>query len=130
MTKTHTYPTSQYELLHATFNERARRIYLGTEARKLGNISRVAKVSGSDRKTIARGVVDSDVPLDELASSRIRLLGDGRKRIIDTDPTLDVDLESLLDPKGRPDAYRPVDNQVGRKACLVPTRQGACRYTE
>lgn len=103
MTKTHILTqTSQYELLHVTLNERDWRIYLGTEARKLGNISHVAKVSGSDRKTIARGVADSDMPLDELASSRIRLPGGGRKRLIDTDPTLDVDLESLLDPKGDP----------------------------
>lgn len=91
---------TQYKLLHATLNERDWRIYLGTEARKLGNISQVAKASGSDRKTIARGVIDSALP--PTPGSRIRLLGGGRKKLIETDPTLKADLAALLDPKGDP----------------------------
>lgn len=99
MTQTITQQT-QYELLHANLSERDWRIYLGTEARKLGNISQVAKDSGSDRKTIARGVIDSDSP--PLPDGRIRVPGGGRKKLIDTDPTLAVDLEALLEPKGDP----------------------------
>jgi len=99
MTKTFTQQT-QYDILHATLNEKDWRIYLGTEARKLGNISQIAKASGSDRKTIARGVIDSDLPPPP--DGRIRLPGGGRKKLIDTDPTLVPDLEALLDPKGDP----------------------------
>lgn len=91
---------TQYKLLHETLSEKDWRIYLGTEARKLGNISQVAKASGSDRKTIARGVNDSTLPPDP--GGRIRLPGGGRKKRIDTDPTLALDLEALLDPKGDP----------------------------
>ncbi len=64
------------------------------------NISQVAKASGSDRKTIARGVTDSDLP--SLPDGHVRLPGGGRKKLLDTDPTLEADLESLLDPKGDP----------------------------
>ena len=85
MTKTITQRT-QYELLRATLNERDWRIYLGTEARKLGNVSTVARASGSDRKTIARGVAESMLP--PRSDDRIRLPGGGRRKLIDTDPTL------------------------------------------
>jgi hypothetical protein len=103
MTKTQTITQqTQYALLRSTLNERNWRIYLGTEARRVGSVSAVARLSGSDRKTIARGVNDSSVPLHELASNHIRLPGGGRKKLIDTDTTLEADLESLLEPKGDP----------------------------
>ncbi len=93
---------NQYELLRPVLNERQWRIYLGTEARKLGRggIAWVAKLSGVDRSTIARGISDSEQ--SPLADGRVRLPGAGRKKLLDTDPTLEADLESLLDPKGDP----------------------------
>ena len=97
MTQTLT-QTKQYELLRPILNERQWRIYLGSEARKLGSISRVARLSGTNRGTVSRGITDSDAPpLD-----RIRIPGGGRKKLIDTDPTLATDLEELLEPKGDP----------------------------
>ena len=88
--------------MRPVLNERQWRIYLGTEARKLGRggIARVAKLSGVDRSTIARGISDSEQP--PLADGRVRLPGAGRKKLLDTDATLEADLESLLDPKGDP----------------------------
>lgn len=102
MTETNTITQeNQYELLRPVLNERQWRIYLGTEARKLGlgGISQVARVAGVDRETVSRGIADSKAPplLD-----RIRLPGGGRKTLTDTDPTLETDLEALLDPKGDP----------------------------
>jgi transposase len=102
MTETNTITQeNQYELLRPVLNERQWRIYLGTEARKLGlgSISQVARVAGVDRETVSRGIADSKAPplLD-----RIRLPGGGRKTLTDTDPTLETDLEALLDPKGDP----------------------------
>lgn len=97
MTKTLTQQT-QYEVLRTTLNERDWRIYLGTEARKLGNISQVARLSGTDRGTISRGVTDSQEP----PMGRIRRIGGGRKKLVDSDPTLVADLEELLEPKGNP----------------------------
>lgn len=102
MTETNTITQeNQYELLRPVLNERQWRIYLGTEARKLGlgGISQVARVASVDRETVSRGIADSKAPplLD-----RIRLPGGGRKTLTDTDPTLETDLEALLDPKGDP----------------------------
>ncbi len=37
-----------------------------------------------------------------LPDGRIRLPGGGRKKLVDTDPTLETDLEELLEPKGDP----------------------------
>jgi len=99
MAKTLTQQT-QYEVLRTNLNERDWRIFLGTEARKLGNISRVARLSGADRSTISRGVTDSLEP--PLPGHRIRRSGAGRKKLIATDPTLAADLEELLEPKGDP----------------------------
>jgi Rhodopirellula transposase DDE domain len=99
MTQTLTQQT-QYQLLRPVLNERQWRIYLGTEARKHGpgGISHIARLSGTDRATVSRGITDSEAP----PSDRIRLPGGGRKKLIDTDPTLAADLEDLLEPKGDP----------------------------
>lgn len=91
----------QYEVLHQTLNELQWRIYLGTEAQRrgYGGISRVARESGSDRKTIRKGVIESRHPVSR---ERIRKSGGGRKKIKETDPTLLKDLEAILEPKGDP----------------------------
>lgn len=91
----------QYAALQPRLNERQWRIYLGTEAAKLGRggISIVARTSGSDRKTIRKGIVELRQPL---ATDRVRQAGGGRKKLAATDPTLIADLESLVEPKGDP----------------------------
>lgn len=90
----------QYAILHLTLNELQWRIYLGTEAEKIGfgGVSIVARESGSDRKTIRKGKKEFSQPLSE----RIRRSGGGRKSIKDIDTTLLADLELLLEPKGDP----------------------------
>lgn len=91
----------QYKVLHETLNELQWRIYLGTEAQRIGfgGISTVARESGSDRKTIRKGIVESQKPVSK---GRIRKAGGGRKKIKETDPTLLKDLEAILEPKGDP----------------------------
>mgnify|MGYP001600305860 FL=1 len=91
----------QYHVLHQTLNERQWRIYLGTEARRIGlrGISVVARESGSDRKTVRKGVTESQSPVSK---GRIRKAGGGRKKIKETDSTLLKDLEAILEPKGDP----------------------------
>lgn len=96
----------QYAVLHETLNERQWRIYLGTEAEKIGfgGISMVARESGSDRKTIRKGVVELRHPQKEFfTNERVRSPGGGRKKLQETDATLVADLEELLDPKGDPE---------------------------
>jgi hypothetical protein len=87
----------QYSILHQQLNERQWRLYLATEAEKIGygGISQVARLSGSDWKTIQRGEDDlmGDMPLPE---GRVRKIGGGRKKIIDTDQKLLDDIDILL----------------------------------
>jgi transposase len=91
----------QYAIMRTTLTEKQWRIYLGTQALKIGfgGQSIVALDSGSDRKTIRRGIVESKEPYD---NTRIRIEGGGKKKSIDTDKTLVEDLENLIDPKGDP----------------------------
>lgn len=91
----------QYAVMHAHLNERQWRVFLGTEALKVGDggISRVSRLSKADRKTVRRGVLDSQSsPLQD----RVRAQGGGRKKLVEKDPTLVKDLESLIEPKGDP----------------------------
>jgi transposase len=93
----------QYEILRNELNEQQWRLYLGTEALKLGSggISQVAALSGADWKTVQRGVKELKGERSR-AQGRIRQVGGGRKKAAETDPTLQEDLEELLEPKGDP----------------------------
>lgn len=91
----------QYALLYPKFNELQWRIYLGTEAQKIGRggISQVARESGSSRNTIKKGIIESG---QSLGQERVRKQGGGRKKLKETDVTLISDLEQILEPKGDP----------------------------
>jgi hypothetical protein len=93
----------QYEILRNELNEQQWRLFLGTEALKIGygGISQVAALSGADWKTVQRGVKELKGERVR-AERRIRQAGGGRKKATDTDPTLRRDLEDLLEPKGDP----------------------------
>src|SRR6266581_3319685 len=93
----------QYEILRNEFNEQQWRVFLGTEALKIGygGISQVAALSGADWKTVQRGVKELKGDLPRV-QGRIRQAGGGRKKVMETDPTLCRDLEELLEPKGDP----------------------------
>jgi Rhodopirellula transposase DDE domain len=91
----------QYAVLRPKLNELQWRIYLGTEAEKIGfgGVSAVARDSGSDRKTIRKGVVESR---QAFLGDRVRQPGGGRKKLAETDATLVADLEAMIEPKGDP----------------------------
>jgi transposase len=96
----------QYQALRKELNELQWRLFLGTEALKIGygGISQVAARSGAAWKTVQRGVkeVKGDLPR---AQGRIRKAGGGRKKAILTDPRLLRDLEELAEPKGDPMSF-------------------------
>jgi transposase len=96
----------QYETLRKEFNEQQWRLFLGTEALKIGygGISQVAALSGADWKTVQRGVKELKGELPR-TQGRIRQAGGGRKKAMETDPTLCRDLEELLEPKGDPMSF-------------------------
>jgi transposase len=93
----------QYEILRNELNEQQWRLYLGTEALKIGygGISQVAVQSGADWKTVQRGIKELKGERARI-EGRIRQTGGGRKKATESDPSLQGDLEELLEPKGDP----------------------------
>lgn len=89
--------------------ERSRRIWAATEAKALGRggISAVARATGIDRNTIAKGLKELESP-ETLAPERVRRAGGGRKRTAAIDATLMDDLERLIDPQTRGDPESPL----------------------
>ena len=103
----------RFRKLSGTLNERARRLFVAVEALAYGHggIALVARATGMAPRTIGVGIKE----VRELERSppapgpqRIRRPGGGRKKTVDKDPTLKVDLERLLDPATRGDPESPL----------------------
>jgi len=90
-------------------NEQSRRRFVALEARTLGRggVSMMARLSGLARSTIYHGL--SDIRDNVSASpGRVRKKGGGRKAKAEQDPTLVVDLKSLVEPVTRGDPMQPL----------------------
>ncbi len=89
-------------------DERQRRVLAGSIARALGRggIVAVAEATGMSRSTVQGAVAQIDGGIE--VSDRVRAPGGGRPRLIDTDPTLRSDLDSLVDPETRGDPMCPL----------------------
>lgn len=94
----------QYKVMHGVLNERQWRLYVATEAKRIGTggISRVAREAGVTRETIHNGMQELEAGDLYEPGGRIRRKGGGRKPITAKDETLCADLEELLEPKGDP----------------------------
>jgi transposase len=94
----------QYALMKQELNERQWRHYLAMEALRIGpgGIAQVMRDSGADFKTIKRGIREVRAGESYQPGDRVRSPGGGRKKLIESDPTLLADLEALLEPKGDP----------------------------
>jgi transposase len=94
----------QYKLMKGWLNERQWRLYVATEARRIGvgGISQVAREAGVTRKTIRLGIGEVEARAFYQPGERIRKAGGGRKKITQGDATLRADLEGMLEPKGDP----------------------------
>jgi transposase len=99
----------KYRTLQPVLDERARRLWAGTEALALGHggIAAVARVTGLSRNTIKRGMQES-CQESTLDTARIRRPGGGRKRKSVVDPTLIQALERLVEPDSRGDPQSPL----------------------
>jgi transposase len=97
----------KFRALGPALTERSKRIWAATEALALGHggIALVERATGISRSTIVRGIreVRSEATL---SPERTRRAGGGRKRAEETDATLVVDLEALVEPTswGGPDS--------------------------
>lgn len=102
----------RYNLVKWALDERLRRLVAASEARVLGRggITVVASATGVSRRAIHAGLkeLESRQLVDMSTGSRIRRPGAGRKMVTETDPTLQSDLELLVEPVTRGDPESPL----------------------
>src|SRR5438876_1739835 len=117
---------AQYQLMKGWLNERQWRLYVATEARRIGpgGISQVAREAGVTRKTIRKGLGELEAGALYQPGERIRQQGGGRKKYIAKDATLRADLEAMLEPKGDPESLVRWTSKSVSKLRQALTRQG------
>src|SRR5215467_3023974 len=98
---------TRFKMLAPFLNERTRRLFTAAEAAALGRggIATVARATGVSRRAIAAGLAELHAP--QAASAHgVRRPGGGRKRAVQTDRTLQEDLERFIDPvtRGAPES--------------------------
>ena len=100
---------TRFEMLTPFLNERTRRLLTAAEAAALGRggITAVARAPGVSRRAIAAGLAALRAP-QVAPAHRVRSPGGGRKRAVQTDRTLQADLERLIDPVPRGDPESPL----------------------
>jgi hypothetical protein len=98
---------AKFAVMRRVLDERAWRVYLGTEARALGygGIAAVARASGCSELTVAAGVSEAEDEdgLGALPPGRARRPGGGRKKLEARDPALRPALRGLAEAATRGD---------------------------
>lgn len=99
----------RYERVAPALNERTRRLVAASEAITLGRggISAVSRATGLSRQVISQGIKELQDE-EPTSSGRIRRKGGGRKKLVEKDPQLGVDLERLVEPVTRGDPESPL----------------------
>ena len=117
----------RYEALRGALDERSRLLLLAAESLALGRggISAVSRATGLSRQVIARGRQELSRPAVR-PPGRIRRPGGGRKRTVTQDPTLERDLERLVEPltRGDPESALRWTGKSVRKLAAELERQG------
>jgi len=103
-----------YASLSPHLNERQRRLLVAITANSYGRggVTHLSQLTGMSRSTINIGrkeLVEGDI----FSTDKIRREGAGRKSIQESDPTLESDLNSLIEPTSRGDPMSPL-----RWSCL------------
>lgn len=100
---------AKYDALAPELTERSRRLWAATEALALGHggIARVVEETGISRSTIQRGIRELETT-GELRPGRTRRPGGGRKPTTTKDPSLEADLDSLVEPSASGDPDSPL----------------------
>jgi Rhodopirellula transposase DDE domain len=104
----------RYARVRASLNERARRLFVASEAvaHGYGGISVVSRATGVARRTIGVGIAElrqieaGGTPL--WGAQRVRKPGAGRKKTTAKDPTLLSDLQVLVESTTRGDPESPL----------------------
>jgi hypothetical protein len=99
---------AKFEALLPHLDERAQRLYLGSEARSLGHggVAAVARAAGVSRVTVTAGVAELEAGEEPLG--RVRRPGGGRKPAQVADPGLVPALLALVEPGERGDPASPL----------------------
>jgi len=100
--------TQMFATVLPLLNERQRRVLAGVQARALGRggITAVAEAAGMARSTVQKAVKEVDAGVDPTAT--VRRPGAGRRRLIDKDPDLLLNLDDLVEPDARGDPMCPL----------------------
>src|SRR5579884_2731247 len=95
----------RYARVAGTLDERGRRAVAASEALALGwgGITAVARATGLSRKTIELGIKELSGTVPSAPPGRIRRAGGGRKKMVERDPSVQADLERLVEPVTRGD---------------------------
>ncbi len=101
----------RFSLIGPMLDERMRRLVAAAEAQVLGygGASAVARQTGVSRRAIAVGMSELKLATPPAGSiARVRKSGGGRKKATHKDPTLQRDLEKLIEPATRGDPQSPL----------------------
>jgi transposase len=97
----------RYDAISPFLDEKQRRLFVAAEALTYGEggITKVAQALGVSSNTVSKGIKELQNP-ETIETDHVRKPGGGRKRTVDTDPTLQSDLEQLINPatRGEPDS--------------------------
>ncbi len=101
--------SEKYKKLIPNLSERAKRLVVASDAKMLGNggIAIIHRASGISRKTIRKGIKEIEEEIT-LPAERNRKNGGGRKKITETDKTLESDLLSLVKDSVQGDPESPL----------------------
>jgi DNA-binding transcriptional regulator YhcF (GntR family) len=83
-----------YQQMRTILNEKQWRQYLAVEAKERGSVSQVAGEAGVSLNTVNRGLKELEAGESYQPAERIRTVGGGRKKVVETDATLLADLEA------------------------------------
>jgi hypothetical protein len=113
-------------------NEKQRRLLVGAEAKALGRggILKLSKLTGMSRDTIYKGI--SELGDKKKDDKRIRIVGGGRKKILEIKPKLKLEIEKIIDGSVRGDpesllrwtckSVRNIESELLRKGYKVSYR--------
>jgi hypothetical protein len=98
-----------FEVVMPLLDERQRRVTAGAAAKMLGRggVTAVAYTASMSRNTVitAKKEIDSG---EAAPRERVRREGGGRRRLIDKDPNLLLELDDLVSPEARGDPMSPL----------------------
>jgi len=100
--------TQAFSVMLPHLDERQRRVVTGALARAFGRggVAAVARTAEMSRSTVQTAAGEVDAGIDP--SGRVRRPGGGRKKAIDKEPDLMLELDDLVSPETRGDPMSPL----------------------